>query len=153
MKDKMSKTEQAVSCFEAGFNCAQAVLSAYAAEFGLEPTMALKVAGAFGGGMGRLAQTCGAVTGAFMVIGLKYGKVGVDDDEEQTKEKAYGLVQELAARFASRHGSIACKELLGCDIGTPEGRLHAKEAGLSATLCPKFVRDAAEIVGQLLELA
>lgn len=149
----MSKTEQAASCFEAGFNCAQAVLSAYAAEFGLEPTMALKVAGAFGGGMGRLAQTCGAVTGAFMVIGLKYGKVGVDDDEEQTKEKAYGLVQEFAARFAARHGSTACKELLGCDIGTPEGRLYAKEAGLSATLCPKFVRDAAEIVGQLLELA
>jgi C_GCAxxG_C_C family probable redox protein len=146
----MNITEQAVSCFEGGFNCAQAVLSAYAPEFGLEPTMALKVAGAFGGGMGRLGQTCGALTGAFMVIGLKYGKASADDDEEQTKEKAYRLVQELAARFAARHGSIACKDLLGCDIGTPEGRLQAKEAELFATRCPKFVRDAAEIVGQLL---
>ncbi len=126
----MSITEQAVTCFEGGFNCAQAVLSAYAPEFGLEPTMALKVAGAFGGGMGRLAQTCGAVTGAFMVIGLKYGKASADDDEEQTKEKAYGLVQELAARFAARHGSIACFEIAQRNGEAPRRQARASRQGM-----------------------
>ncbi len=145
----MDKVERAVSCFKKGFSCSQALLSTYGAQLGLNREMALKVSGAFGGGMGRMGETCGAVTGAFMVIGLKYGKTRVED--EQTKEKAYNLVKEFVDKFKSRNGSIICRELLSCDISTPEGMKLAKERKLIATLCPKLVQDAAEIIEQILE--
>lgn len=144
----MSRVEQAVSCFKEGFSCSQALLSIYGVEFGLDRETALKVSGAFGGGMGRMGETCGAVTGAFMVIGLKYGNTRVDD--RQAKEKTYSLVKEFVEKFKSRNGSIACRELLGCDISTPEGMEIAKEKNLFATLCPKLVSDAAEIIEQTL---
>jgi C_GCAxxG_C_C family probable redox protein len=145
----MSRVECAVSCFEEGFSCAQAVFSAYGPQLGLDHEMALRVAGAFGGGMGHLGRTCGAVTGAFMVIGLKYGKTRAEDDE--TRDKAYRLVVEFANRFQSRNGSTVCKELLGYDISVPEEYELAREKGVFAALCPKFVRDAAEIIEQMLE--
>ena len=145
----MSSVGRALSYFEEDFSCSQAVLSAYGPQFGLDREMALKVAGAFGGGMGRLGETCGAVTGAFMVIGLKYGKTRTED--EQTKDQAYRLVQEFAHEFKSRNESIVCRELLGCDISTAEGLSAARQKGLFAVLCPKFVQDAAEILDQLLE--
>ena len=75
----MSRVEQAVSCFKGGFNCSQAVLSTYAQDFGLDREAALKLAAGFGGGMGRMAGTCGAVTGAFMVLGLKHGPTEAGD--------------------------------------------------------------------------
>ena len=144
----MDKVERAISCFKEGFSCSQALLSTYGAEFGLSREIALRISGAFGGGMGRMGETCGAVTGAFMVIGLKYGKTCAED--EQSKEKTYSLVKEFVEKFRSRNGSIVCKELLGCDISTPEGRELAREKGLFITICPKFVQDAAEIVEQIL---
>ncbi len=142
----MTKVEQARDSFAKGFNCAQSVLSAFAPELGLEREMALKVAGAFGGGMGRMGHTCGAVTGAFMAIGLKYGKVHEDDDLAQTRDKAYALVREFAARFAARHGAITCNELIGCDISIPEIHHQAAEKGLFKTRCPQFIQDAVEIL-------
>ena len=145
----MNRVERAVSCFKEGFSCSQAMLSTYGPQLGLNHELALKVSGAFGGGMARMGETCGAVTGAFMVIGLKYGKTKVED--EQAKERAYSLVREFVDRFKSRNGSIVCRELLGCDISTPEGSDLAKEKNLFATLCPKFVQDAAEIIEQILE--
>jgi C_GCAxxG_C_C family probable redox protein len=145
----MNRVERAVSCFKEGFSCSQALLSNYGEQFGLSREIALKVSGAFGGGMGRMGETCGAVTGAFMVIGLKYGKTRVED--EQTKEKAYSLVKEFVDKFKFRNGSIICRELLGCDISTPEGMKLAKEKKLITTLCPKFVQDAAEIIEQILK--
>jgi len=145
----MNRVERVVSCFKEGFSCSQAMLSTYGPQLGLNHELALKVSGAFGGGMARIGETCGAVTGAFMVIGLKYGKTKVED--EQTKEKTYSLVREFVDRFKFRNGSIVCRELLGCDISTPEGRDLAKEKNLFATLCPKFVQDAAEIIEQILE--
>jgi C_GCAxxG_C_C family probable redox protein len=144
----MDEVEHAVSCFEDGFSCSQAVLSAYAGRFGLDREMALKVSGAFGGGMGHLGETCGAVTGAFMLIGLKYGKTRVGD--EQRRDKAHSLVREFAREFKSRNGSIMCRELLGCDISTSEGMKLAEENELFITRCPRFVRDAAEIIEQIL---
>jgi C_GCAxxG_C_C family probable redox protein len=140
--------EQAVACFQEGFSCSQAVLATFAPQFGLDRDLALKVSGAFGAGMGRMGETCGAVTGAFMVIGLLHGRTKAEDQE--TKEKAYALVAELADQFRQRNGSLACRELLGCDLGTPEGRQCAHDHGLSATRCVKFVRDAAEIVERML---
>ena len=145
----MSKVENARTDFEAGFSCSQALLAAYGAQLGLDRETALKVAGAFGGGIGRLGRTCGAVTGSVMVIGLKYGKTKAEDDEK--KEKTYRLVGEFVEEFRARNGSTICRELLGSDIGTSEGMQLAEERGLFTSLCPKLVHDAAEIVGQLLE--
>ena len=141
----MNRVDRAVSSFEEGFSCSQAVLSTYGPRFGLGGETALRVATAFGGGMGHMGETCGAVTGAFMVIGLKHGRIRAEDEE--TRDKAYGLVTELADRFKSRNGSIVCRDLLGCDIGTPEGLALAREKNV----CPGFVRDAAEIIEEILK--
>jgi len=100
----MNRVEHAVSSFKEGFNCSQAVLSTYGPQFGLNRESALKVSGAFGAGMGRLGETCGAVTGAFMVIGLKYGSTRAEDKE--TKERAYSLVRDFVKKFKARNGSI-----------------------------------------------
>ena len=124
------------------------MLSTYAERFGLKPELALKVASAFGGGMGHLGEPCGAVTGAFMVIGLKCGQTE-DADDKETKKEAYRLVKEFAEQFKARNGAISCTELLGCDLSTPEGMKRAKEQNLFTTLCPTFVRDAAELLEEL----
>ena len=124
------------------------MLSSFGEEFGLDRERALRVAGAFGGGMARMGEECGAVTGAFMAIGLKYGKTKTGD--EGAREKTYELVGEFVKKFKSRHGSIVCKELLGYDLSSPEGRKAAYEQGLFTTLCPQFVRDAAEILEEIL---
>lgn len=145
----MNKTERAVTRFETGFSCSQAVFSPYAEEMGLDKNTALKIAGTFGGGMGRTGQTCGAVTGALMALGLKYG--ATDAADKETKEQAYVLVQEFSRRFATRNGDdLSCKGLLGCDISTPDGQKMAAELGLYKSICPKLVKDAAEIVEELL---
>lgn len=124
------------------------MLSTYGERFGLDRETALKVAGAFGGGIGRMGELCGAVTGAFMVIGLKHGKTKADDDE--AREKTYELVNTFAAGFKSRNKSIQCSDLLGHDLGTDQGREAVAEKNLFTTLCPRFVRDAGEILEELL---
>ena len=123
------------------------VLSTCGGELRLDRETALRIAGGFGGGMGRLGEVCGAVTGAFMVVGLKHGKTKAEDQE--SREEAYSLVQEFAEAFKSRNGSIVCRELLGYDISTPEGRNLAREKGVFATLCPGLVHDAVEIIEQM----
>ena len=144
----MNKVETAVSCFKGGFLCSQAILSTYGPDLGLAHETALKIAGPFGGGMARMGQTCGAVIGAFMLIGLKYGQSDIEDDG--AKEKAYELVRKMTDSFISRHGAIECRTLLGCDLGTTEGYAYARSNDLFMTLCPKFVQDAAEIVEHLI---
>ncbi len=146
----MSRVEQALSCFKEGFMCSQALLSTYCEEFGLESELALKLADGFGGGMGRMGETCGAVTGVFMIIGLKHGRTGIEDT--QAHEKTDSLINEFAAKFKSRNGSILCKELIDCDISTPEGLTRAREKNLFTTMCPKYIQDAAEIAEELLRL-
>ena len=149
----MTKPEAAVATFKQGFNCSQAVLSAYAEPLCLERTTALRLAAGFGGGLGRLGETCGAVTGALMVLGLKHGSPGADDQSPQERmaerERVYQGVQAFITRFQARHGSVVCRELLGCDIRTPAGYEQAKERQLFLTRCPKFVQSAAEILEDL----
>ena len=144
----MSEVEKAVSCFKEGFMCSQAVLSAYAWQFGMDRETALKVSAAFGGGMGRMGEVCGAVTGAFMVLGLKYGRTSIQD--AKSHENTNRLVRDFVDKFKSVNGSIVCRELLGCDLSTLDGQKTFVEKKLRDTLCTKFVRDAAEIVEQLL---
>ena len=144
----MSRAEAAMAFHLRGANCSQAVLAAFAQELGLDGEIAMRVATGFGGGMGRLAGTCGAVTGAFMSLGLARGMR--QPEEAQEKEAAYALVREFARRFAGMHGALACKDLLGADIGTPEGMRRAKEGNLFATQCSGYIRDAVRIVEEML---
>ena len=124
------------------------MLSVYGARFGLDRETALRVAGAFGGGMGRMGETCGAVTGAFMVIGLKHGKTKADDDE--AREKTYELVNAFVRLFRERNRTILCRDLLGHDLSTEEGREAVAEQNLILTRCTALVRDAGEILEAIL---
>ncbi|MDD5648467.1 MAG: C-GCAxxG-C-C family protein, partial [Dehalococcoidia bacterium] len=110
----MGKADDALDTFMGGFNCSQAVLSAFSADYGLDPVMAYRVGAAFGGGIGHLGETCGAVTGAVIVIGLRYGMTV--NDGSQSNRQAYDKVLQLAAEFRERNGTIKCRELLGFDI-------------------------------------
>ena len=144
----MSRIEAAVSRFAEGYNCSQAVLSAYAEQFGVDEKTALKIAAGFGGGMGRMAETCGAVTGAFMVLGLQCGQAS---PEPEAKEAVYRRIREYADHFRARHGSLLCRELLGCDISVPESLQRARELELFSKTCPQFVRDACEILEEMFQ--
>ncbi len=145
----MDRIETALSRFTQGFNCSQAVLSAYAGQLGLDAETAAKIASGFGGGLGRMADTCGAVTGAFMVLGLKYGQ---DLPDREAKERIYARIKDFAERFQARNGSLVCRDLLDCDISTPEGLRRAREMELLTTTCPNFVRDACEILEEMLHV-
>ena len=142
------RVDQAVATFKSGFSCSQAVLSAYAEQLGLDKNNALKVSGTFGGGMAGMAETCGAVTGAFMVIGLKYGKIKPEDEE--SKRRAYALVKEFVKKFKAKNSSIVCKELLGCDISTSQGMQEFKDKNFINLVCPKYVENAVEILEEIL---
>jgi len=146
----MSKADEAVRCFDngVGFNCCQSVLATYGRELGLDRETALRLATTFGSGMARMGDTCGAVTSAMMVIGLKHGRTRVED--EDARERAYGLVHEFITRFKARNGSIVCRDLLGCDPGSPEGQAFLKETGRHKSVCPKLIRDTAEILEDIL---
>jgi C_GCAxxG_C_C family probable redox protein len=132
--------------FSEGFSCSQSVLAAFAPELGLAADAALHVSAAFGGGMGRTGGTCGAVTGALMVLGLKYGASVADP---AAKERTYALTRDFIARFEARHKASACADLLGVNIGTPEGQTAAREANLFATTCPALVASAAAILEEM----
>lgn len=146
----MNKAENAVQCFKNGYNCSQAVFSTYSEQLGLDRKIALKVACPFGGGMGRMGETCGAVTGAFMLIGLKHGKYLEADND--SKEKSYAMVKDFTDRFTQTHGSIGCRELLKYDMNNPEELKIIKELGLWDSLCPIYIRDTSLIVEEMLEL-
>lgn len=143
-----NRVEAAVGSFREGFNCSQAILSAYGGELGLEKETALRAAAGFGGGMGALGEVCGAVTGAITVIGLKHGYTNAK--EKGAKEKTYALVRDFAGRFRARNGALLCRDLLGCDLTTSEGLAMAREKRLFIERCPGFVREAAEILEDVL---
>lgn len=113
-----------------GYNCAQAVLCAYADLFGLDEKQAYKIAEGFGSGMGGMLDTCGAVTAAFMLIGLKNCSDALGD--KSTRPETYKRIRELAESFKNEAGSIVCRELKG-------------ETGLPVYPCPKCIETAAKL--------
>ncbi len=143
----MSDVDVAVELFPNGWACSQAIMGAYGPRYGLDQAQALRVAAGFAGGM-RLAETCGAVTGAFMVLGLAH--CGDTCQTVEGRKAAYGAVTSFAQKFGERNGSLVCRELLGCDISTAEGRKVAEEKGLFKSKCPQLVRDAAELLEGML---
>jgi C_GCAxxG_C_C family probable redox protein len=144
----MNRPEQAETLFRQGFACSQAVLASYAGDHGLGVEHALRVGEGFAAGLCGLGRTCGAVTGAIMVIGLKHGRARADD--LAARESTSARVRRFVTEFERRHGSSECRELLGCEIDTPDKRQAAREAGLFARVCPPLVRSAAEILEDVL---
>ncbi len=144
----MSRVEQAVETFARDFSCAQAVFTAFAAEADLDRETALRVAAGFGGGFARAGETCGAVTGAVLALGLRH--CARPASEPTAKLQSYPAVRAFLERFKEQHGSLLCRELLGCDISTPEALQRAQESGVVKARCPGFARTAAEIVESLM---
>ncbi len=138
----LTGAEFSVEEFRKGYNCSQALLSAYSEELGLDKELGLKISSAFGGGMGCEGDVCGAVTGALMVLGLRYGNASA----ERGQSESYGRAKDFLGKFRQRNGSTVCRELLDCDISTEEGMGRATKKRLFTTVCPKLVKDAAEIV-------
>jgi C_GCAxxG_C_C family probable redox protein len=126
-------------------NCAQSVFTTFAVQYGMDESSALKITSPLGGGISRRGEVCGAVTGALLALGLVRGT-----DTPAGKEDAYRMGQEFMRHFEQKHGTILCRDLLGYDIGQPESRQQAHDAGVFKTLCPRFVHDAAEIVQEML---
>jgi C_GCAxxG_C_C family probable redox protein len=137
---EMNRKEKALEFHKMGYNCAQAVLLAFYGEN--DPY--IRIASGFGGGMGRLQKTCGAVTGAFMVIGLQQAPSGLPDDE--TKTKIYSLVRSFDKEFIRICGTDQCSELLGEDLNSEEGRKRIKEKGLSESVCDKCISTAVALL-------
>lgn len=144
----MEKPESARIRFEQGMNCSQAVFTAFAEDFGLSEEAAVRVASAFGGGLARSGAVCGAAAGALMALGLKYG--ANSDTDAAIKDKVCVIGQDFLQRFTAKNGALDCKDLLGCDTGTAEGRKQAREQGLYRTRCPLLVQSATEIVKEMI---
>ncbi|MCP4221109.1 MAG: C_GCAxxG_C_C family protein [bacterium] len=148
MKTELNyKKELSVSCFKKGYCCSQAAFFPFAEQLGLDRDTALKIADSFGGGM-SLGSVCGAVTGAMMAIGLKYGRADAEDAvaKENTRSRVKGLIK----RFKERNGSLNCRDLLGYDIAIPADHDKAEAEGLFDNCCPKYIEDAVEILEDLL---
>jgi C_GCAxxG_C_C family probable redox protein len=145
----MKRTEKAIGYFRNNFNCSQSVLSAFGPDYGLSEDSCLKLACAFGAGMGRKQLTCGALTGALMVLGLKYGKATGDPDEK--KQETYQKTREFFKEFEKIHGSSSCLELLDrLDINNPDDHQKIKDRGLFEKRCEEYVSDAVKIVERLV---
>ena len=143
----MKHSSQAETLFRAGCSCSQAVLAAFGQDYGLTSHMSCSLGSGFGGGM-AMGETCGAVTGAFMVLGLHHGKADCDKAAGRAAVKA--AVLEFTEKFKARRHTVKCRDLLGCDLSTPEGMAQARERGLFTQLCPGLMRDAGEILDDML---
>ena len=143
-----SRSEIAVEYFNEGYNCAQAVFAAFADKYGIDKNTALRISASFGGGIGRMRETCGAASGMFLVVGLETG--AVEGSDQDGKAANYAKVQELAERFKARTGSLICRELLGLDEAAKAAETHVPEARTPAYYqkrpCAELVRIAAEIL-------
>lgn len=143
----MNKVERALELYKNNFNCSQAVLTAFAPDFGIDEELALKIGTSFGGGA-RNAEMCGAVSGAMMVLGLKYGHFEAANNEQ--KSRAYAIGVEYTKRFKEKNGSIVCRDLLKYDLTIPENVELIKEKELFTTLCPELIKSAVEILEEVL---
>lgn len=150
MEKNMTHGERARQYFLEGYNCTQAVVLAFQEEIGLPKDTIMKISSSFGGGMGRLREVCGAVSGMFLVAGALYGY----SEPKAREEKAahYARIQALAKAYEQKNGSIVCRELLGLrqkhDEPTPSERTAEY---YKKRPCPELVKQAADIMAQMIE--
>ncbi|MBM3322447.1 C_GCAxxG_C_C family protein [candidate division WOR-3 bacterium] len=133
--------------FEQDFNCAECVLATVAEQMGIKSSLIPAVATGFGAGMGRRGSVCGAVAGAVMALGLKYGRL----HPKQSRLPTYRRVQALCRRFEEKYGSIFCRDLIGHDISSARALNRAMRAGVFATRCPEFIASAVKLYFELAQ--
>jgi C_GCAxxG_C_C family probable redox protein len=138
--------DRGMELFSVGYNCAQATFAALAPSFGVDEATALKTAAMFGGGIARTGGLCGAVTGALMAAGLKLAPA---ETSGEIKSTLYERGRALMDAFKKEKGSLICRDLIGCDLSTEEGRAAASERNTHANICTKLVRDAIALVADL----
>ena len=140
----MSKADLASDYFENGYSCSQAVFGAFAESLGMELPTAMKVSDGFRGGM-CMTDVCGAFSGGLMAIGLKHGRAEADNNA--AREKSAKVIAEYTKLFKEKTGKkLTCKDLLGCDMRTAEGKAKMKEENLRNNVCVKLVRTTAEML-------
>lgn len=145
----MDKQKQSVETFSNGYNCAQSVISVFSEELGMKRDQALKLASPFGAGIVYMQGTCGAVSGALMAIGLKYGKG--ENGTNEDKARAYEISKQFISEFKKIHQTVCCRELLdGLDMNTPEGMARINELDYFRTRCTTYVKDAVRIAERIL---
>jgi len=144
----MNNSEKAVEIFDSGLNCAQAVISLYAEKYRLDRELALRLTCGFGAGMARMQETCGAVTGAMMIIGLAVADM--KPDYADRKEEVYAIIHDFIKHFKERNNFIKCSELLNCDVNTEEGKYFYDVNELHDKVCLKCVKDAVDILDILI---
>ena len=143
------KAEKAKELFKSGYNCSQAVLGVFCEELGLDFETAMKIASSFGGGMGRMREVCGTVSGMFMAAGLAFS---TSDNTSENKATQYKIVQELANEFKNKNGSIICRELLqGVENSSAPTPSERTETYYKKRPCIELVGDSAEIFEKYLE--
>lgn len=142
----MNTTQKAVALFNNGLNCAQAILTAFGEKYGIDPETAKKIGRPWGGGIGRMGEICGAMTGAITLLGYA---VETQGDEAEARDQVSAAVQSFSKQFSERNGSLVCRDILGADFATGEGRKRIKEEALVKTRCPKFVEDAGDILAKM----
>jgi C_GCAxxG_C_C family probable redox protein len=143
------EVEQAVAFYKQGYTCAQSILASFAVRYDLQQNLAFRIGEPFGAGTSCTGDMCGSVTGAIMVLGLQYGSILSND--EDARSYTYQRVHELTHRFKEIHGSIQCTDLLGYTLSDPQQLQIVREKGLFVQLCPILVRDAAQILVEMLE--
>lgn len=150
MKKKVNRAKAAAAIMkEHKMNCAQTVVTAFCGDLGIDRNLALKIAMGFGGGMGRTARTCGAVTGAYIVLGL--AQEISPENPRATIDLTYVLMKKFNQKFVNKHGSMVCKELLGIDVSTKKGSAEAHRKEVFANLCPNFVETSVKILEGMLK--
>ena len=143
------KKERARKLFDEGFSCSQSVFTPYAVEQGLPEEKALKLSQVLGGGISHMGLTCGAVTGALLVISLHFGRSQAKD--MAAKELTYSLAQIFCQKFTELHGSINCSDLIGCSLKTSHGRQLASEHDLFDKYCTGFIEDSCRLLEEIIE--
>jgi C_GCAxxG_C_C family probable redox protein len=144
----MNNGEQAAEYMRGGLNCAQSVVKAYVSVLGAEENAAVKMATAFGGGLGRCGYVCGALSGAAIVLGAKLGNS--DPADPAARDRAYAAAGKLLDEFQAEHGAVLCRELTGFNLRDPESMKRAREQGVFANQCPAFLKTTARIVDEIL---
>ncbi len=143
-----NKAEFARTCFKSNSNCAQSVISAFVDDLKLPGETMMQLASGFGAGMGGMQKTCGAVTGAFMVLGLHNGSLYPDNHSR--KEKTAEMIRDFSQRFSGKHGSLECRSLLNIDISTEPGYQYATDNKLFEKVCEHCVTHAVSIIEELI---
>jgi C_GCAxxG_C_C family probable redox protein len=142
--------EKAIKFFQSGLNCSQSVFLAYSERFNIDNELALSLSCGFGGGMGRLQETCGAVTASFMIISLfncnKY------HDNNDRKEFTYSMIQDFNEKFILLFGTTNCRSLIKCDLKTSEGRRFAKNNKLFDNICTQCIAGSVTILENMINI-